>query len=200
MANLGIMQSINTDHPIWERFFTVNPLVIVGSKEEDGRYDLAPKHMAFPMGWKNYFGFVCTPRHGTYQNIKRTGEFSVSYPKPTQVVVTSLTATPRCDDDTKPGLDILPQVPAEKIDSVFVEDSYLQLECKLEKIVDGFGENSLITGQVVNALVDEHSLRNEDKDDNDLIFHEPLLAYLAPGRYAVIKQSHSFPFPKDFKK
>ena len=200
MANLGIMQSINTDHPIWERFFTVNPLVIVGSKEEDGRYDLAPKHMAFPMGWKNYFGFVCTPRHGTYQNIKRTGEFSVSYPKPTQVVVTSLTATPRCDDDTKPGLDILPQVPAEKIDSVFVEDSYLQLECKLEKIVDGFGENSLITGQVVNALVDENSLRNEDKDDNDLIFHEPLLAYLAPGRYAVIKQSHSFPFPKDFKK
>ena len=194
------MQSINTDHPIWERFFTVNPLVIVGSKEEDGRYDLAPKHMAFPMGWKNYFGFVCTPRHGTYQNIKRTGEFSVSYPKPTQVVVTSLTATPRCDDDTKPGLDILPQVPAEKIDSVFVEDSYLQLECKLEKIVDGFGENSLITGQVVNALVDENSLRNEDKDDNDLIFHEPLLAYLAPGRYAVIKQSHSFPFPKDFKK
>ncbi|NBB77274.1 MAG: flavin reductase, partial [Bacteroidetes bacterium] len=139
------MQSINTDHPIWERFFTVNPLVIVGSKEEDGRYDLAPKHMAFPMGWKNYFGFVCTPRHGTYQNIKRTGEFSVSYPKPTQVVVTSLTATPRCDDDTKPGLDILPKAPAETIDSVFVEDSYLQLECKLEKIVDGFGENSLIT-------------------------------------------------------
>jgi flavin reductase (DIM6/NTAB) family NADH-FMN oxidoreductase RutF len=194
------MQSINTDHPIWERFFTVNPLVIVGSKEEDGRYDLAPKHMAFPMGWKNYFGFVCTPRHGTYQNIKRTGEFSVSYPKPTQVVITSLTATPRCDDDTKPGLDILPQVPAETVDSVFVEDSYLQLECKLEKIIDGFGENSLITGRVVNAFVDEHSLRSEDKDDNELIFHEPLLAYLAPGRYAVVKQSHSFPFPKDFKK
>jgi flavin reductase (DIM6/NTAB) family NADH-FMN oxidoreductase RutF len=194
------MQSINTDHPIWERFFTVNPLVIVGSKEEDGRYDLAPKHMAFPLGWKNYFGFVCTPRHGTYQNIKRTGEFSVSYPKPTQVVITSLTATPRCDDDTKPGLDILPQVPAETIDSVFVENSYLQLECKLEKIIDGFGENSLITGRVVNAFVDEHSLRSEDKDDNELIFHEPLLAYLAPGRYAVVKQSHSFPFPKDFKK
>jgi flavin reductase (DIM6/NTAB) family NADH-FMN oxidoreductase RutF len=156
--------------------------------------------MAFPMGWKNYFGFVCTPRHGTYQNIKRTGEFSVSYPKPTQVVITSLTATPRCDDDTKPGLDILPQVPAETVDSVFVEDSYLQLECKLEKIIDGFGENSLITGRVVNAFVDEHSLRSEDKDDNELIFHEPLLAYLAPGRYAVVKQSHSFPFPKDFKK
>jgi hypothetical protein len=52
----------------------------------------------------------------------------------------------------------------------------------------------------VNAFVDEHSLRSEDKDDNELIFHEPLLAYLAPGRYAVVKQSHSFPFPKDFKK
>ncbi|PWN06419.1 flavin reductase family protein [Rhodohalobacter mucosus] len=194
------MQTISTDHPIWERFFTVNPLVIVGSKEEDGRYDLAPKHMAFPMGWKNYFGFVCTPRHGTYQNIKRTGEFSVSYPKPSQVVITSLTATPRCDDDTKPGLAVLPQVPAETIDSVFVEDSYLQLECTLGKIIDGFGENSLITGRVVRAYVDEDSLRSEGKDDNDLIFNEPLLAYLAPGRYSVIKQSQSFPFPKDFKK
>ena len=194
------MQTISTDHPIWERFFTVNPLVIVGSKEEDGRYDLAPKHMAFPMGWKNYFGFVCTPRHGTYQNIKRTGEFSVSYPKPTQVVITSLTATPRCDDDTKPGLDILPRVPAETIDSVFVDDYYLQLECRLEKIIDGFGENSLITGRVVGAHVDEGSLRSNGKDDNDLIFNEPLLAYLAPGRYSVVKESQSFPFPKDFKK
>ena len=31
---------------VWERVFTVAPLVIVGSKETDGTYDLAPKHMA----------------------------------------------------------------------------------------------------------------------------------------------------------
>jgi flavin reductase (DIM6/NTAB) family NADH-FMN oxidoreductase RutF len=194
------MKKIDTNHPVWDRFFTVNPLVIIGSKEEDGNYDLAPKHMAFPMGWKNYFGFVCTPRHGTYQNIKRTGEFSVSYPKPSQVVITSLTATPRCEDNTKPGLDLLPQTQAELIDSVFVKDSYVQLECKLEKFIDGFGINSLITGKIVQAYVDENSLRNNDRDDHELIFEAPILSYLSPGRYSVIKKSHSFPFPKDFRK
>lgn len=194
------MKKIDTNHPVWDRFFTVNPLVIIGSKEEDGNYDLAPKHMAFPMGWKNYFGFVCTPRHGTYQNIKRTGEFSVSYPKPTQVIITSLTATPRCEDNTKPGLDLLPQSRAELIDSIFVKESYIQLECKLEKFIDGFGENSLIAGKIIQAYVDEHYLRSEDRDDHELIFEAPILTYLSPGRYSVIKKSHSFPFPKDFRK
>ena len=194
------MQKIDTEHPIWERFFTVNPLVIIGTREENGKIDLAPKHMAFPMGWKNYFGFVCTPRHGTYQNIKRTGEFTVSYPKPTQVVLTSLTATPRCDDNTKPGLEVLQTTKAEKIDSVFISDSYVQLECKLEKLMDGFGDNSLVTGKIVNAFVDELSLRSDDRDDQDLIFDAPLLVYLAPGRYSVIENSRSFPFPKDFRK
>ncbi|NNM01394.1 MAG: flavin reductase, partial [Gammaproteobacteria bacterium] len=36
---------------IWERFFTVFPLVVVGTLEEDGAADLAPKHLAMPMSW-----------------------------------------------------------------------------------------------------------------------------------------------------
>ena len=70
------------DAPVWERVFTSNPLVLVGTKERDGGYDLAPKHIAFPMGWENYFGFVCTPRHGTYHNARREGVFTVTYPRP----------------------------------------------------------------------------------------------------------------------
>ena len=66
---------------VWDRVFTVAPLVVVGTKEKDG-YDLAPKHMATPMGFGNYFGFVCTPRHGTYHNVKITRNFTVSFPKP----------------------------------------------------------------------------------------------------------------------
>src|SRR5207342_3425489 len=60
---------------LWERVFTVAPLVIVGSKEADGTYDLAPKHMAMPLGWRRRYGFVCTPRHRTYRNIERHGVF-----------------------------------------------------------------------------------------------------------------------------
>src|SRR5690606_34430059 len=39
--------------PVWDRFFTVAPLVLVGTREPDGRFDLAPKHMVLPLGWQN---------------------------------------------------------------------------------------------------------------------------------------------------
>ena len=41
---------IDTSQPIWDRFFTVAPLVLIGTIEPDGSLDLAPKHMAMPMG------------------------------------------------------------------------------------------------------------------------------------------------------
>ena len=70
--------------PIWEGVFTVAPLVLVGTREEDGRHDLAPKHMAMPLGWQNHFGFVCHPSHATQRNAERTGVFTVSFPVPTR--------------------------------------------------------------------------------------------------------------------
>jgi flavin reductase (DIM6/NTAB) family NADH-FMN oxidoreductase RutF len=76
--------TLDTSEPIWDRFFSVSPLVLIGSREADGSFDLAPKHMVTPMGWANYFGFVCTPRHRTYSNIARTGAFTVSYPRPSR--------------------------------------------------------------------------------------------------------------------
>jgi len=190
--------TLSEDFPIWERVFTVNPLVIVGTRESDGGYDLAPKHMAFPMGWENYFGFVCTPRHNTYHSARREGVFTVSYPRPTQIVLASLAASPRKGDGTKPSVYALPTFPASEVDGVFVEDAYLFLECALDRIVDDFGENSLICGRIVAAHVDEGYLRASDRDDNDLIHVSPLLAYLSPGRYARVAESNSFPFPADF--
>ena len=32
--------SLGTDHPVWDRFFQVFPLVVVGSKEPDGSFEL----------------------------------------------------------------------------------------------------------------------------------------------------------------
>ena len=52
---------LSLDSPFWERVFTVSPLVLVGTKETDGTYDLAPKNLAMPLGWGNRFCFVCTP-------------------------------------------------------------------------------------------------------------------------------------------
>ena len=191
---------LDTSESIWERFFWVAPLVLVGTRESDGGHDLAPKHMAMPMGWKNYFGFVCTPRHHTYQNIKRDGVFTVSYPNPSQLVLISLAASPRCGDEEKPALSVLPVFPASVVDGVLVERATVFLECELDRIIDGFDVNSLIVGRVVAARVDERAERTPDHDDQAVVHDVPLLAYLHPGRFATIENSLSFPFPAGMKK
>jgi flavin reductase (DIM6/NTAB) family NADH-FMN oxidoreductase RutF len=189
-----------TDTSIWERFFSVFPLVLIGSREPDGNYDIAPKHLAMPMSWQNHYGFVCAPHHRTYQNIFDQGEFTVSFPNPSQIVITSLAADPRADDDTKPALTALPTFKADTVNGVFVKDAYLFLECRLEKIIDDIGGNSLIIGEIVDAQVDEKFLRVSEQDDQELIHESPLLSYLYPGRFATIDHSYSFPFPKGFKR
>ena len=191
---------LDTSDSIWERFFTVFPLVVVGSVEEDGAIDLAPKHLAMPMSWKNHFGFVCASSHGTYKNVRRTGEFTVTYARPSQAVLASLAASPRCDDGSKPVTGALPTRPAEKVDGAFLSDGYLFLECRLKQIYDDFDINSLITGDIVAAHVAADALRSTDEDDQDVIRRAPLMSYLYPGRFAEISASQQLPFPAGFKR
>jgi len=191
---------LDVSRPIWDRFFTVAPLVVVGSKEPDGTFDLAPKHMAMPLGWQNYYAFVCSPRHATYRNIQRERQFTVSFPRPTDVVTSSLAASPRCDDDSKPALALLSTRPADVVDGVLVADGYLHLECTLHSVLDGFGRNSLIIGEVVAASADEDYVRMDDRDGGEQLFHSPLLAYVSPGRYATLRDTAQFPLPKGFSR
>ncbi len=191
---------LDMSRPLWERCFTVAPLVLIGTRDEDGALDLAPKHMVTPMGWQNYFGFVCTPRHATYANIARNGEFTVSYVKPSQVLYASLAAAPRCEDGSKPVLSAYETFPATEVDGEFITDAYLFLECRHFRTIDGFGENSLITGEVVAAHADQGFLRRSEYDEQELVHDAPLFAYLAPGRFASISSSNGFPFPADMKR
>lgn len=185
---------LDVEHPIWERFFLVAPLVIVGTREPDGSHDLAPKHMVAPMSWQNWFGFVCTPRHHTYLNAVREGVFTVSWPRPDQLLEASLAAAPRYPAEGKPALDVLATVPAKVVTGVLLADAWLHMECTTERVVDDLGDNSLVIGRIVAASVDEASLRSPDRDDQDLIRDAPLLAYLYPGRFAEITESRAFPF------
>lgn len=184
---------------LWERFFTVSPLVLIGTVDDDGEPDLAPKHMAFPLGWTDYFGFVCTPRHATYANARRTGGFTVSYPRPADVVTASLTAAPRCED-TKPIVGLLETFAARKVEGPFVSHGYLYFECELDRTVDGLGDNALVVGRIVAAYVDPAALRSDDRDDAALLLETPLLAYLHPGRFATIDSTQAFPFPAGMRR
>jgi flavin reductase (DIM6/NTAB) family NADH-FMN oxidoreductase RutF len=191
---------LEVEHPIWDQFFTIAPLVLVGTRETDRKDDLAPKHMVTPMGWQNYFGFVCTPRHGTYQNIARDGVFAVTYPRPAQWLETSLTASPRCDDDSKPQLALMNTYRSARVDCPVVADGYLYLECELDRFVDGFGVNSMIVGKIVAAQIDPSFLRAAERDDQDLLQNAPLIAYVSPGRFATVQDTLAFPMPKGMKK
>ena len=192
--------TIETDKPVWDRFFTVAPLVLIGTRDDDGALDFAPKHMVTPMGWQNYFGFVCSPTHSTYKNIRRTGVFTVSYPKPDQVLYSSLAASPRQASGDKPVLDYFPTFPAKLVDADFIEAAYLYFECRIFKTITGFGANCLITGEIIAAYADPAILRSREIDDQELVHDSPMFAYLAPGRFAEVSRSNAFPFPADMKK
>lgn len=196
-ADIVTLESLNG---IWERFFTVSPLVVVGTEEPDGCINLAPKHLAMPLSWQNHFGFVCTPRHRTYHNVKRTGVFTVSYPRPSQVVVASLAASPRGEDGSKPIADTLPTFPASRVKGALLADSYLYLECELQRVYDDFAANSLISGQIIAVHVAQDALRHIDEDDLEITDHSHLLAYLYPGRFCEIAASVKLPFPAGFKR
>jgi flavin reductase (DIM6/NTAB) family NADH-FMN oxidoreductase RutF len=189
-----------TDRPVWDRFFGVFPLVLVGSKEEDGRHNLAPKHLAMPLGWENYYCFVCSPGHTTYHNVRRHGVFTVSYPRPSEVLLASLAAAPRCEDLSKPSLLVLPTFPARRVDGVLVKGCSLYLECNLHSVLDGFGPNSLIIGNVMAAAAPESALRAAERDEAEQIYQSPLLAYVSPGRLAEIRRTVAFPFPTGFSR
>ncbi|MFB6347508.1 MAG: flavin reductase [bacterium] len=190
--------TLQENEAVFEKAFAAYSVVLIGTHEEDGSTDLAPKHMITPLGWDDYFGFVCTPEHSTFQNVKRTEEFTVSYPRPEQIVSVSLSAEPRSGDDKKPDLNELDTVPATAVEAECLQDAYIYLECTLEGISQDFGENNLIAGNIVAKHVHSDALRSTDRDDNDVINQNPLLTYLHPGRYSTIDDSNAFPFPKDF--
>jgi flavin reductase (DIM6/NTAB) family NADH-FMN oxidoreductase RutF len=192
--------TLDTSEPIWRRFFTVAPLVLIGTREGED-YNFAPKHMVTPLGQDNYFGFVCTPRHRTYHNVREHKAFTVSFPRPDQVVLASLAATARHDECELPKavLEGLPTFTAERIDGRLLTDAYLALECTLDRIVDGFGDYSLIAGRIVHARVHPDTLRSSERDEQEWLYENPLLAFLAYGRFAEIRETRAFPYPREFK-
>lgn len=196
------MIEIDLDQDVWNHCYTVHSLIVIGSKEESGAYNFAPKHMAMPLGFSNQFGFMGTPRKSTYRNVQREKEFTVSYPKPSQLVISSLTSTRREEDDSKPILDKIPTVASKVVDGKFIKDSYFHLECKLTECLGKFGEWEVVVGEIVAARIQKEAARKRGNgmDESELIYDFPLLAYLHPDRFSIIKESHAFPYPKEFKR
>lgn len=191
--------TLPSEQPFFETFYAAAPLVVVGTREPDGSGDLAPKHMAIPLGWQDWFGFVCTPEHATYNNAERTGEFTVSYPRPENVVEASLTAGPRDASGDKPSLKEIETVEASQVGAPAIADAYAVLECELDRIV-AFGDQELVAGEIQAKHVHTDAYRSDDVEPEQLLAQAPVFAYLYPDRFAEIADSQAFPFPKGFQR
>ena len=174
--------ALEIKYPIWERFLYVAPLVLIGTADPDGTPNLAPKHRVMPLGWENYVGFVCTPSHSTYRNVEREEFFTICYPRPEQVVLASLAAAPGCEEGTREAMEALETLPATRGNAFLLRDAYLYLECELERIVDGFGSTSLVAGRIVAAMVHRDARLAAERDPQDVILENPILAYVSPQR------------------
>lgn len=192
------MRRVRPDHSLWDHFFTVAPLVLVGTLEPDGTADIAPKHQATPIGVAGLFGFVCRPEHATLANVLATRCFTVGYPTPSMVLHTSLAASPRDADGAKPTLELLSLSPAQVVDGVRVDGCRAHLECRLVDTVDDLDGNTLVIGRVVAAAVSDSARREGGTDDGALIDSAPLLAYVHPGRVAAIHHTKDFPYHSGF--
>ncbi len=189
--------ALKRDDSLWDHVFQVAPLVLVGTREPDGAIDFAPKHRVVTLG-PGHFGFVCRESHATYRNALREGAFTVSWPGPRHIVMTSAAAAPRGEDDEKKAMRALPTVPARAVDGELLSDCTLHVECELDRVVEELGDDSLLIGRIVAASAASDAFRTPDHPDGEIVHEHPLLAYLHPSRLAIIETSVGFPYPKDF--
>ena len=181
-----------------DRVFRVAPLVVVGTREEDGAVDLAPKHMVMPVG-DRHLAFVCTPDHATMRNARRTGAFTVSWLAPEHLLDASLAAAPR-EGGAKPALAAVPTRPSTVVDGEVLATAPLTAECRLVRVVDGFGRWRVAVGEVLHAEADPAAVITTDEDPHDVVARSPVLAYLHPDHVATIDRVDRFPYHTGFRR
>ena len=186
--------SCRSDRGLWSRVFSVAPLVLVGTKERDGTTSLRSTWRCRSAGRASTASSAAPTRD--LQERGAHPEFTVSFPRPEQIVESSFAAGGRFAGGEKPALAAVPAAPARVVDVPVVEGCSLYIECELERIVDGFGaeqpDRRPRRGRRRGA---ETRCAAPRCDDADLVYRLGLLAYLAPGRFAVVRDSTVVPVP-----
>jgi flavin reductase (DIM6/NTAB) family NADH-FMN oxidoreductase RutF len=112
--------------------------------------------------------------------------------------MTSAAAAPRCEDGEKKTLKGLPTVAAKQVDGEWLAGCSLNVECRLDRVIDDLGDDDLVIGRVVAAWASPDAMRSAKTPDRQIVHEHPLLAYLHPSQFATIDKSVGFPFPKGF--
>ncbi len=177
------------------RFFRPANLVLVTTLSPNGVVNVAPKTQAMPIGRKGYWAFACCARHHTYQNIEHQGEFVINFPGPgliERVAQTARDVPPGTDEIKEAGLTAME---ARRVKVPVVAECGVNVECRRHQVIDGYGDESLIVGEVVAVTIDEVLV-----DAGVETLHTfPLLVYVYPDHYAVVDRVERFRFPEDYK-
>jgi flavin reductase (DIM6/NTAB) family NADH-FMN oxidoreductase RutF len=148
---------------------------------------------------EQYFAFVCTPQHHTYQNVKANKEFVVNYPGPELIENVSAAAqlAEDCDEIALAGLTSIPSL---VVKPPRIKECHLHLECRLLETMD-LEDASLVLGRVVARSADKEVSfeHGKAKENIRLLSERPLLAYVYPDHYAKISVAEEFVFPKKYK-
>jgi flavin reductase (DIM6/NTAB) family NADH-FMN oxidoreductase RutF len=182
------------------RYFTVKPLILVTTLGLKGLPNVAPKTQNMDVGGREqYFAFVCTPQHHTYQNLKTNKEFVVNYPGP-ELIERVSAAAQLAEDSDEIALAGLTSIPSVVVKPPRIKECYLHLECKLMEIKD-LEDSSLIWGKIVARSADKEASfeRGKSKENIRLLSKRPLLAYIYPDHYTKINVAEEFIFPKNYK-
>jgi len=186
---------LKLDEFVGKFFFKPESVALVTTISISGVPNVAPKTQVMPIGRKNYWAFACCGSHHTYQNVVQQGEFVINIPGPELIDHIS-----RSSADFPLGTDEIKAAGLTALSSKIVvppsiAECRVHIECRRYQVLDGFGNDSLIIGQVIACFGDSGFVST----DPAILREYPLLAYIHPNHYATIDRVERFSFPRNYK-
>jgi len=182
------------------RYFSVKPIVLVTTLGPSNIPNVAPKTQCMDVGrHEEYFAFVCTPKHHTYQNAKANKEFVANYPGPELIEEVSATSQ-FAENVDEVALAGLTGIPSLVVKPPRIRECRVHLECKVMEVKD-LDVASIILGKIVarSASQEVSFERGKAEESISLLLNHPLLAYVYPNHYTTIRAATEFIFPKNYK-
>jgi flavin reductase (DIM6/NTAB) family NADH-FMN oxidoreductase RutF len=140
--------------PIAEAYELLNAggIVLVCTKSEDGRYDVAPIAWNCPLDYApaSRLILVCDTGHRSYEDLERAGEFAVALPIVAQRGLVEKAGSVSGRDVDKYSSLGIESFPASRVDARIPAGVAGWLECRLMRIVVE-GTSAIVMGEVLFA-------------------------------------------------
>jgi flavin reductase (DIM6/NTAB) family NADH-FMN oxidoreductase RutF len=119
------------------------------------------------------------PKRHSYEIIKRTGEFAINLTTEKLARITDFNGVKSGKDINKFDTNELTAVKAEKINTVIIDESPVNIECRVKQIMS-LGSHDMFIADVVNVLADEQYLDNKT---GEFRLHKAGLINYSHGNY-----------------